>query len=206
MLIKTFSAIDFPENCYAVRADSDIFLVDPGEYTSELEAYIKANALKIKYIFLTHMHFDHIRATARIKKQCPNAKIVIHISEALALNDPSKNLSAYFGFEVEEIVADVLCKDLDIIKMGEVEVQVLHTPGHTEGGVCFIVDDILFSGDTLFEGSCGRTDFPGGDSIVLANSLKRLKNLEGDYRVFPGHGNNTTLNCERLFNPFMRSL
>ena len=90
--------------------------------------------------------------------------------------------------------------------MGQTEIKVVHTPGHTVGGVCYLVNDAIFSGDTLFSGSCGRIDFPGGDGITLQNSLKRLKSLEGDYRVFPGHKNATTLNNERLYNPYMRNL
>lgn len=206
MQIKTFVSVDFPENCYAVHCDDGIFLVDPGEYTAELESYIKENALNIRYIFLTHMHFDHIRATTKIKSECPQAKIVIHSLDAEFINIPQKNLSAYFGFEVEEIIVDIICIDYDKLKMGNTEIQVLHTPGHTPGGACFIVDDAIFSGDTLFEGSCGRTDFPGGDSAIMANSLKKLKNLEGDYWVFPGHGNATTLNNERRYNLYMRTL
>ena len=147
-----------------------------------------------------------INATTKIKSECPQAKIVIHSLDAEFINIPQKNLSAYFGFEVEEIIVDIICIDYDKLKMGNTEIQVLHTPGHTPGGACFIVDDAIFSGDTLFEGSCGRTDFPGGDSAIMANSLKKLKNLEGDYWVFPGHGNATTLNNERRYNLYMRTL
>ena len=206
MQIKTFVAVDFPENCYAAKCNDGIFLVDPGEYTPELDYYVKQNQSAIKYILLTHMHFDHIRATADIKKLCPDAKIVIHSLDADGLKSPQKNLAFYFGFDTKNVVPDILCDDLSVIEMGETKIKVLHTPGHTEGGVCYIVDDVIFSGDTLFEGSCGRTDFPGGNGPDLANSLKKINNLKGDYKVFSGHGNPTTLNNERKFNPYMRSL
>ena len=206
MEIKTFYAVEFSENFYAVKCEDGVFLVDPGEFTSELELFVKENAIDIKYILLTHMHFDHIGATANVKRLCPEAKVVIHSFDADGLYDSQKNLADLFGFKIENTVADILCNDLDIIRMGNTEIKVLHTPGHTKGGVCYLVNDVIFSGDTLFAGSCGRTDFPDGDGIVLQNSLKRLKNLEGDYRVFPGHKNPTTLNNERLFNPFLRGL
>ena len=206
MEIKTFCAVDFPQNCYAVECEDGAFLVDPGEFTSELELFVKKNASDIKYILLTHMHFDHIGATANIKKLCPDAKIVIHTLDAGGLYDSQKNLAYYFGFQTDKIVADMLCNDCDVFKLGKTDITVIHTPGHTLGGVCYLVNDVIFSGDTIFEGSCGRTDFPDGDGVVLQNSLKRLKNLEGDYRIFPGHGASTTLNNERLLNPYMRGL
>ena len=206
MLIKTFYSLDFPQNCYAVENEDGIFLVDPGEYTEKLALYVKQNSSNIKYILLTHLHFDHIRATAKIKNQCPNAKIVMHSLDANEVNNPQINLAAYFGYQIDDISVDVCCEDLQIITTGATNIRVMHTPGHTEGGVCYIVEDVIFSGDTLFEGSCGRTDFPGGDGNILLNSLKKLKYLDGDFKVYPGHGNPTTLSNEKVFNPYMRNL
>lgn len=206
MLIKTFYASKFPENCYAAILDGGIFLVDPGEFTSELENFVKENSADIKYILLTHMHFDHIRGVAAVKKLCSDAKIVIHFLDAKGLSDSSLSLAYLFGFEQEKIYADVTCKDEEVIKLGSTEIKIIHTPGHTEGGVCYMVEDVIFCGDTVFEGSCGRTDFPGGSGIVLAESLKKLKDIKGDYTLYPGHGNATTLNNERLYNPYMRNL
>lgn len=206
MQIKTFYASQFPENCYAAICNDGIFLVDPGEFTLELERFIKENSTNIKYILLTHMHFDHIRATADVKKLCPNAKIVIHNLDAIGLSDSNLSLSYLFGFEQEKVYADVLCEDSQIIKLESTQIKVIHTPGHTQGGVCYMVEDVIFCGDTVFEGSCGRTDFPGGSGFVLAESLKKLKDLSGDYILYPGHGNSTTLNNERLYNPYMRTL
>lgn len=206
MIIKAFSGFDFPENCYATICDDGIFLVDPGEFTKELSEFVNLNKSEIKYILLTHMHFDHIRATAKIKEICPLGKIVIHTLDADGLNNPHKNLSTYFGFEIQNIKPDIICNDDDVINLETTVIKVMHTPGHTEGGVCYIVDDIIFTGDTLFEGSCGRTDFVGGSGAQLENSLRKLKNISGDYKIYPGHGNPTTLNNERMFNPFMRNL
>ena len=206
MLIKTFYSVKFPENCYAGILNNGIFLVDPGEHNTDLEAFVRQNSSYIKYILLTHMHFDHIGGVAMIKKISPNAKVVIHSLDADGLLDPLKSLAAYFGFEHEKVFADIKCEDGDVLTIGDTEIKVLHTPGHSEGGVCYIVNDVIFCGDTIFESSCGRTDFPGGSSVVLAQSLKKLYDLEGDYILYPGHGNSTTLENERKYNPYMRNI
>ena len=126
--------------------------------------------------------------------------------DADGLLDPVKSLAAYFGFEQEKVFADIKCEDGDVLTIGNTEIKVLHTPGHSEGGVCYMVNDSIFCGDTIFERSCGRTDFPGGSSVVLARSLKKLNDLEGDYILYPGHGNSTTLENERKYNPYMRNI
>ena len=206
MEIKTFYALEFPQNCYAAICNDGIFLVDPGEYTQALEDFVKQNSNNIKFILLTHMHFDHIRATASIKEICPNAKIVIHSLDAKGLSDSTLSLAYLFGFEQDKVSADILCEDNDILKLGATEIKIIHTPGHTQGGVCYMVNKVIFCGDTIFEGSIGRTDFPGGSWGELSASLKRLKDLDDDYILYPGHGNITTLNNQRLYNPYMRNL
>lgn len=206
MEIKTFCALEFPENCYAAILSDGIFLVDPGEFTEELADFVKSNSSKIKYILLTHKHFDHIRGTKKVKELCPDAKVVIHNLDADGLCDSFKSLATYFGFEQENVLPDLLCNDGDVIDMGDVKILVMHTPGHSEGGVCYVVKEAIFCGDTIFEGSCGRTDFPGGDWAVLSASLKKLKELSGDYILYPGHGNSTKLSDESINNPYMRNL
>lgn len=206
MQIKTFCAYEFPENCYAAILNDGIFLVDPGEFTSELEEFAKKNSSDIKYILLTHMHFDHIRAVAQVKEICPKAKIVIHTLDADGLSDSVLSLAYLFGFEQEKVKADILCNDKDVLKLGSTEIKVIHTPGHTQGGVCYMAENVIFTGDTVFEGSIGRTDFPGGSFEVLAESLEKIKDINGDFTLYPGHGNCTTLDKERLFNPYMRNL
>ncbi len=206
MQIRIFNTVDFPENCYAAIFSDGIFLVDPGEYTAELDAFVRENTDNIKYILLTHKHFDHVRGAVNVKKLCPDAKIVIHSLDADGLNDPIKSLATYFGFEQNNITADILCEDGDIINLGDTKIKVLHTPGHSEGGVCYIVENAIFCGDTLFKSSCGRTDFPGGSGCVLSQSLKKLKDIKGNYTLYPGHGEITSLNEERAYNPYMRML
>ena len=205
MQIKTFYT-KFPENIYAYICDDGIFIVDPGEFTDELKEFVTNNSEKIKYILLTHNHFDHICGVAEIKKICCNAKTVIPPLDAEGLSNPAKSLAAYFGCEQNKTKADMLLNDGDRINLGNTQIIVMHTPGHSKGSVCYLVDNIIFSGDTLFEGSCGRTDFPDGSDIEITASLKKLKDLSGDYEVYPGHGNKTKLSAERIFNPYMRNL
>ena len=206
MEIKTFYAKDFPENCYAVILNESIFLVDPGEITKELLEFVTENSNKIKYILLTHKHIDHIGAVAKIKSIVSNVEIVIHSLDSDGLSDSKKSLALYLSIPQENVTADVLCNDGDIIKIEDKEILVLHTPGHSVGSVCYILDNIIFTGDTLFENSCGRTDFPDGDNIAMLKSLKKIKELNGDFLLYPGHGNPTTLSAERLQNPYMRNL
>ncbi len=206
MQILTFVSNEFPQNCYAAILNDGIFLVDPGEYTNQLADFVNQNSEKIKYILLTHNHFDHIGGVAEVKKHCPNAKIVIHTLDAPGLTNPVISLAAYFGFDHNNVNADLLVNDNDTIKIGDDSVLVMHTPGHSVGSVCYVIDDVIFTGDTLFEGSIGRTDFPGGSYNEILNSLKKLKSLNGDYTLYSGHGNKTTLANESAFNPYMRNV
>lgn len=205
MQIKTFVSNEFPENCYAAILNDGIFLVDPGEFNSELANFVTQNCEQIKYILLTHNHFDHICGVASVKKLCPNAKIVIHCLDEAGLRDPVISLAALFGFEQTNVKADLLVNDNDTLKIGDSEIKVLHTPGHSVGSVCYMINDVIFTGDTLFGGSIGRTDFPGGSYSEILKSLKKLKELKGDYSLYSGHGAKTTLSIERAFNPYMRN-
>lgn len=206
MQILTFVSSEFPQNCYAAILNDGIFLVDPGEFTNELADFVNQNSEKIKYILLTHTHFDHIGGVAMVKKLCPNAKIVIHTLDAPGLTNPVISLAAYLGFDHNNISPDLLVNDNDIIKIGDDSILVMHTPGHSVGSVCYIINDIIFTGDTLFENSIGRTDFPGGSYNELLNSLKKLKSLNGDYTLYSGHGNKTTLAIESAYNPYIRNI
>ncbi len=206
MEVKTFYGNNFPENCYAVILNESIFLVDPGEMTKELLEFVTENSNRIKYILLTHKHIDHIGAVYKIKNLLPEIKIVIHTLDSDGLLDSKKSLALYFSIPQEKINADILCSDGEVIKIEDKEVLVFHTPGHSVGSVCYIIDNLIFTGDTLFENSCGRTDFPDGDNLAMAESLKKIKNLKGDFILYPGHGNPTKLSVERIHNPYMRNL
>jgi glyoxylase-like metal-dependent hydrolase (beta-lactamase superfamily II) len=160
--------------------------------------------LRLTKILLTHGHFDHMGG-AEEARAATGAEIYIHESDAHMLTSSSASLHAAMSIMPFKAVTDYTAVRGDCcINDGDCSFRVLHTPGHTHGSVCYIVDDVIFSGDTLFCCSVGRTDFPGGDSQYMMNSMVRLRSLEGDYKVFPGHGESTTLEYERNNNPYMR--
>ena len=154
-------------------------------------------------ILLTHGHFDHTGAVADLKEQT-GAKVYIHSKDECMLDDTIKNV-AYLcpGYSYKPFTADVLVSDGDIIRLDEIEFSVMHTPGHTAGSVVYFADNCMFAGDTIFEGSAGRTDFYSGDYIAQRNSLARLAALREDYIIYPGHGGSTTLKQEKKFNPYL---
>ena len=158
---------------------------------------------KVDAILLTHGHFDHTGAVADLKEQT-GAKVYIHSKDECMLDDTIKNV-AYLcpGYSYKPFTADVLVSDGDIIRLDEIEFSVMHTPGHTAGSVVYFADDCMFAGDTIFEGSAGRTDFYSGDYIAQRNSLARIAALREDYLIYPGHGNSTTLKQEKKFNQFL---
>ncbi len=206
--IKCYPVGELQANCYYIfDTDQEIsFVVDPGDYSSELEEQIiKDGTEKVMYILLTHGHFDHIGYTSTLHKLCPSAKIVIGKGDSGFTSNDILNLSSYFSGEgVEHFKADVEASDNDSLSFGQKAITVLNTPGHTTGGVCYILEDIIFTGDTIISGTTGRTDFPTGSNKEMLASVNRIRNLEGDYRMFCGHGESTTLEYERKHNYIMR--
>ena len=154
---------------------------------------------------LTHGHYDHIGFAKQLADRF-NAKIVTGEKENKFLSTPTLNLSVNHNIDLPAFSADILLNDNDTFMLGETEILYIQTPGHTSGGGCFIFDDTLISGDTLFCESYGITDLPTGSNSDMYNSMLRLKNLSGDYRVIPGHGPLSTLDHERKYNPLMRML
>lgn len=204
MKIECYKVGALLTNSYCVAGEDFAFIVDPADSDERLIAFAKQNKSKsIKYILLTHGHFDHVLGVEAIKGiwGCP---LVIGCYDTECLKNPELNLSAMFSDSNISLVADVLKADGDIINLGEAEISVMHTPGHTKGSVCYILDDIIFSGDTLFKGTIGRTDFPTSDTMAILSSLKRLSALEKDYKIYPGHNSETTLFYEKKYNQFMR--
>lgn len=191
-------------NCYCVAGEGYAFIVDPAYPAKEILEFAKANTDKAhKYILLTHCHIDHIEGVEAVKEiwSCP---VIISEDDAAGLENPQINLSRrLFGYDLS-LSADVTVEDGDKIDLGCGEICVMATPGHTVGSVCYIFKDIMFSGDTLFSGTIGRTDVPTSDTSAMLGSLKRLQRLETDYKVYPGHGGATTIFCEKKFNSFMR--
>ncbi len=177
-------------------------IIDPDADAGRLGRHIDKNGYTLQGILLTHGHYDHTSSVLRLKEKY-GCKIYAAEKEKELLADSRQNLSCFIGDD-REIEADVLVEEGDTISIGTMEFKVLETPGHTVGSICFIIENYLISGDTLFLGSCGRTDFATGSWEEIQHSLRRLSRLNEDYVVLPGHGPKTTLNHEKLTNPFMK--
>jgi hydroxyacylglutathione hydrolase len=206
LLIRALVVSPFATNCYLVSDSStrDALVIDPGADAGTIIQAVREDDLVVCAIVNTHGHADHIAANCAIKQEfdCP---IMIHELDAPYLTDADLNLSSYIGQSGPlSPPADRLLKEGDGVTVGELQFRVIHTPGHTPGGICLIVDDVLFSGDTLFAGSIGRSDFPGGSHRTLIESIRtKLLVLPDDTQVHPGHGPSTTIAAERSSNPWL---
>ena len=193
--IKTMPLGDYQVNCYMVWQDGadTCAIIDPGYEAKKVMETAKQAGKQIEAILLTHGHFDHVGA---VKELAANTGCKVYLSgEDLSMPEYMTAGALYYTD---------LYEDGGVVRAGGVTFQVMHTPGHTPGSVCLIADECIFSGDTLFAGSCGRTDFPGGSWKQIQDSLKQLAALEKNYSVYPGHGESTTLDNERMYNPYMR--
>lgn len=199
-------------NCYIVFNDEtkECFIIDPGASGKQLAEKIRQDNLTPVAVLLTHGHFDHAGGAADLAEEF-GIKIYAHEAEADTLHDPQKNVSWMVGAK-ETYDADVFLQDEEVIAFAGFEVKVLYTPGHTEGGCCYYIADerVLFSGDTLFAQSVGRTDFPGGSMSQIVRSIQEKLmtlnepgNLETDIMVYPGHNDPTTIETERMENPYL---
>ena len=186
-------------NCYIVSDEETKLcaVIDPGGESNTIMHYLEANHLRCTHILLTHGHFDHTGAVEEVAKQT-GATVYMHKL------DVRRNL-AELGFRYNPPKGTLFYKEGDFITVGNLEFKVLETPGHSEGGVTLLCGDAMFCGDTLFKDSCGRTDLPGCSIEALKKSLKKLRDLPGDYDVYPGHMEQTTLERERRFNFCLQS-
>ncbi len=200
---------EYQANCYLLTDDStkSAAVIDPGVPDDELNDALAG--YELKYIFLTHGHFDHIYGCESLKTIYPDCKICIHAEDEICLNDTDRNLVGDFDGYLPELKADIILHDGDLIRVFEgTEFSVIHTPGHSKGSVCYLdkQNKLLFSGDTLFCRTVGRTDFVGGSFDEMMCSLKRLAELDDDIVVCPGHNRTTDIGTERVKNRYMRKL
>ncbi|SHJ72424.1 Glyoxylase, beta-lactamase superfamily II [Anaerobranca californiensis DSM 14826] len=202
--IKTLVVGPIQNNCYIVSdQDKRAFIVDPG---GDAPKIIEAcRGLDVLYIINTHGHIDHIGGNKGVKEAFPLGKLVIHQDDEKMLYNPNLNLSRLLGEPIVSPKADLVVKDNDILPFGDREIKIIHVPGHTPGGILIQIENFLFSGDTVFAGSIGRTDLPGGDMKTLLNSIKgKFLTLPDSLIVYPGHGEETTVEEERKSNPFFQ--
>ncbi len=208
MIIKRIPVGMLETNCYLLldEATGKAAVIDPGYMSQRLKDALTAPEIKsVDYILLTHGHFDHIMGVHGVK-ELTGARVAIHSSEKKCLENERYSLASQVEpGKQKSVKCDVELEDGMVISVGSLEVKVIFTPGHTTGGCCFLVGDTLFAGDTIFAGSIGRCDLPGGDYRTLLSSLRKIcDTLKGDYRVLPGHGEETTLDVERKYNPYFR--
>lgn len=204
MKIKVFPTDLLGANCYLVYNQNQAVVVDPAGVGDELTTVLTTLQLELIAIINTHGHVDHIMGNSWIKART-KAPIMIHEADGTYLDDPDLNLSVWVGgTSLTGPSADVLLVDQQMIEIGDKQLQVIHTPGHTPGCICLYHPDMLLSGDTLFKSAVGRTDLPGGNSHQLKNSLQKLKKLPGDTVVYPGHGQQSTIANEIQHNRYLR--
>ncbi|MGE5630352.1 MAG: MBL fold metallo-hydrolase [Caulobacteraceae bacterium] len=196
----------YQANCYIVNDEKteESAVIDPGGEFEEIRKQLEANKLKVKYIILTHAHGDHIGALEELKEYS-KAPVCLHKQDLEMLRSSKKNLSSVMGYNSVEMEGDRLLDDGEVLVLGDTKLEIIHTPGHSEGSICVKCENVLFSGDTLFARSIGRTDLEGGSYEAIIESIKsKLLVLAGNTVVYPGHGGATTINDEKNNNPFLQ--
>ncbi len=203
MIIRKLVVGPLESNCFIIADENtkEGLVVDPGDEPDRILDLINKNSFNIKYIVCTHAHFDHVGAVPDLKKET-GAKIVIHRDE-LEIYKSTKDQAAIWGYELDPLPEpDMFVSEGDVLEVGDLRFEILYTPGHSPGGICLYGEGILITGDTLFAGSVGRTDFYGGDMEKLKISFRRLLSLSDKIKVLPGHGPETTIGQERTDNFF----
>ncbi|HCW54252.1 MAG TPA: MBL fold metallo-hydrolase [Clostridium sp.] len=198
MVVETIIAGMYEENCYLLIDDKtkECGIIDPGGNAKGIENVIQSKGLEAKFILITHGHSDHVDGVEEISK---DLNIPFYISKTD--EEYMKKDDMVFGAFLK---SPIYLKEGDTVAFGSHTIKVIETPGHTKGGLCFLVDDLLFTGDTLFQGTIGRSDLPGGDMGELINNIKtKLLPLGDDIKVFPGHGPSSTIGFEKVRNPYL---
>ncbi len=211
MFVKMLTVGMLSTNCYLIGCPKtkEALIIDPG-FDRDVEAKIvltevDRHGLRVRYIVNTHGHPDHTAGNGVMKK-VTYAPILIHEYDAPMLTDAAKNLSRMFGFNIVSPPAEKTLHDGDVIQTGDITLRVLHTPGHSKGSISLLGDDVVFTGDTLFAGSIGRYDLPGGSFREIMHSIKiKLATLSDHFKVYPGHGPASTIGEEKRYNPFLQN-
>ena len=203
--VYTLPLGDYQTNCYIVCAaeSKTCAVIDPGYFPERILSFLADKGLDLDAILLTHGHFDHVGAVKALV-EATGCRLWMKESDYTQRSNPQNDF--LYPIHDCDFCEVSFCEEGEKISAGGAVFTVMETPGHTWGSVCYLCEDAIFSGDTLFAGSCGRTDLPGGDYGTIVLSLERLAELQGDYTVYPGHGSATTLAQERMYNPYMRTL
>ena len=205
MILETLCVGPFQVNCYilASHEESQAIIIDPGSDADKIKQTLKKHKLKSAFIINTHGHYDHIGCNDEF-----NVPVYVHREDAALLKDPQLNLSNFLMASYSVRATIMILEDKENIELDQIKLEVIHTPGHTPGGICLLMhkptNKILFSGDTLFCQGIGRTDFPGADERLIIKSIKdRLFKLSDDTIIYPGHGPSSTIGEEKRSNPFL---
>lgn len=192
MFLKVLNKGFIGSNSYILGDAGDAVVIDAGNNADDIVEAAVTAGMRIKYIILTHGHIDHMQYLDELQRKT-NAKVAIHEKDAAALTDAVFNVSNLFGMDKTFKDADILLKEGDCLQVGSLELNIFHTPGHTPGGICIQCGELLFTGDTLFDGDYGRTDMPHGSTAQLKESLERLFQMNQELMVYPGHDNGNKL-------------
>ena len=206
MILRKFVVGDMANNNYLLIDNGEAGLIDSTGLIPELDSVLKENNAELKYVFLTHAHFDHIGGVKRLQDKY-GVKVYLHEDDKKTLDSTNDFMQAVGLPQIDVPEVDVWLKDGDKVKIGEMELDVMHLPGHTPGGVGYKIDNMLFSGDTIFMSSVGRTDLPGGDSATLQKSIKeRIFTLDDNTIIYTGHGTDTSVGFEKKYNGVVGSI
>ena len=206
MKVEKIVVGELSENChFLIEENGECLIIDPGDEGEKIAEYISENSLSLKGILLTHGHFDHIMATHFLKEKY-NCPVVMGECDVEMIGNDEKNMGAYMGYHPKPFEVSKKVNDGDVVDISTFRINVIATPGHTKGSVCYLVENFLFCGDTLFKNCVGRTDLYGGNSVVLMKSLEKLKNLNENLITFSGHGESSTIAKEKQNNPWLKSI
>ena len=205
MKVTRINAGEFGSNCWLVidEATEDAVVIDPSPEIDVIEAAITHRGVNVRYVLLTHSHFDHMTSCDSLR-DLTGAPLAVHLGDAEGLVNSYFNCSRVFmNSDIVYRPAEILLRDGSELPFGELNIKVMHTPGHTKGSACFIIGDSMFTGDTLFDGSIGRSDLPGGSELDYERTLLKFKRIKEDFKLYTGHGSVTTLEKQKQYNPYL---